>query len=178
MWNYKKKGNTEGIKKSLKSVNWKTLFNNKTVNKQVSTFNETIINIFSNFVSNKLVTVDDPPWMSDFIKNKIKWKHQIHKIYQKNGHKDSGYLKLQEATSVVSELISRRKEKYQNHLALKLNDPMTNAKTYWSLLKTFYNGKKVPIISPLLTDNNIISDLEAKANHFNNFFCVSMYTFK
>ena len=81
---------------------------------------------------NKLVTFDDsdPPWMSDFIKNKIKWTHQIHKICRKNGHKDSDYFKLQEAKSVV-ELISRSKEEYQNHLALKLSDPMTNAKTYW-----------------------------------------------
>ena len=143
VWNYKK-ANTESIKKSLESVNWKTLFNNKTVNKQVSIFNETIINIFSNFVPNKLVTFDDsdPPWMSDFIKNKIKWKHQIYKIYQKNGHKNSDYFKLQEATSVVSELISRRKEEYQKQLALKLSDPMTNAKTYWSLLKLSIMGKK------------------------------------
>ena len=87
------------------------MFNNKTVNKQVSIFNETIINIFSNFVPNKLDD-SDPPWMSDFIKNKIKWKHQIYKIYQKNGHKNSDYFKLQEATSVVSELISRCKEEY------------------------------------------------------------------
>ena len=67
-------------------------------------------------------------------------------------------------------MISKHKEEYQNHLALKLSDPMTNAKTYWSLLKTFYNGKKVPIIPPLLIDNKIISDFEAKENYFNNFF--------
>ena len=90
-------------------MNWKTLFNNKTVNKQVSILNETIINIFSNFVSNKHVTFDDsdPPWMNDYIKNKIKLKHQVYKIYQKNDHKESEYFKLQEATSVISELISR-----------------------------------------------------------------------
>ena len=66
-------------------MNWKTLFNNKTVNKQVSILNETIINIFFNFVPSKCVTFDDsdPPWMNDYIKNKIKWKHQIYKIYQK-----------------------------------------------------------------------------------------------
>ena len=112
VWNYKK-ANIESIEKSFESVNWKTLFNNKTVNKQVSIFNETI-NIFSNFFPKKLVTFDDsdPPCMNDFIKNKIKWKHQIHKIYQKNGYKDSDYFKFQEATSVVSELISRHKEKY------------------------------------------------------------------
>ena len=60
----------------------------------------------------------------------------------KNGHTYSDYLKLQEATSVISELISRRKDKYQNYIASRLNDPKTNAKTYCSILKTFYNGKK------------------------------------
>ena len=84
MWNHKK-ANTESIRKSLESVNWKTLFNNKTVKKQIPIFNETIINISSNFVPNKLVTFDgsDPPWMNDFIKDKIKWKHQMYKIQQK-----------------------------------------------------------------------------------------------
>ena len=94
VWNYKK-ANTESIRKSLESVNWKTLFNNKTVNKQVSVLNETIINNFSNFVPNKRVTFDDgdPCWMNDYIKNKVKWKHQIYKTCQKNGHKESGYFK-------------------------------------------------------------------------------------
>ena len=55
---------------------------------------------------------------------------------KKNDRKDSDYFKLQEATSVISEVISRRKQEYQNHLALELSDPMTNVKTYWSLLKT------------------------------------------
>ena len=89
MWNYKK-ANTKSIRKSLESVKGTclltvSLFNNKTVNKQVSILNETIISIFSNFVPNKRVTFDDsdPPWMNDYIKNKIKWKHQIYKMYQK-----------------------------------------------------------------------------------------------
>ena len=82
----------------------------------------------------------------------------------KNGHNESDYFKLQEATSALSEVISRRKEEHQNDLVLKLSDPMTNAKTYWSLLKTFYNGEKVPIIPQLLINNEIISDFEAKAN--------------
>ena len=66
-------------------MNWKTFFNNKTVNKQVSILNKTIINILSNFVPNKCVIFDDsdPPWMNDYIGNKIKWKHQIYKMYQK-----------------------------------------------------------------------------------------------
>ena len=46
VWSYKK-SNTENIRNSLESVNWKALFKTKTVNKQVSIVNETIINIFS-----------------------------------------------------------------------------------------------------------------------------------
>ena len=67
-------------------------------------------------------------------------------------------------------MISRRKEEYQDHLALKLGDPMTNAKTYWSLLKTFDNGKNVSVITPLLINNKVISDFGAKANDFKKFF--------
>ena len=78
-------------------------------------------------------------------------------------------MKFQEAVSKVSELINIRKEEYQNHIACKLNDPMTNTKTYWSILKTFYNGKKVPVIPPLLI-NKLILDFKVKANHFNHFF--------
>ena len=171
VWDYKK-ANTENIKKSLESVNWETLFDNKSVNTQVCIISETIMNIFSNFVRSKLVTFDDsdPPWMNDFIRNKIKWKDQMHKTYKKNGCKYTDSVKFQEAVSKVSELINIHKEEYQNHIARKLNDPMTNTKTYWSILKTFYNGKKVLVIPLLLINNKLISDFKVKANHFNHFF--------
>ena len=45
VWDYRK-ANIESIQKSIESVNWVVLFNNKTVNKQVFIFNETIMNIF------------------------------------------------------------------------------------------------------------------------------------
>ena len=47
-------------------------------------------------------------------------------------------LALSEATNAVSELISRPQEEYQNHLALKLSDSMTNANCiFYCLLVTF-----------------------------------------
>ena len=80
------------------------------------------------------------------------------------------HLKLQEGTSVISKLVSKCKDKYRNYIVSRLNDPKTNAKTYWSVLKTFSNVKKVPIIPPLLINNNLISDFKFKANYFNDFF--------
>ena len=80
------------------------------------------------------------------------------------------YLRLKEATVLVSQVIAKRKEDYHNFLASKLNNPKTSAKAYWSILKSFYNGKKIPVIPPLLINNEIISDFKMKANHFNSFF--------
>ena len=73
-------------------------------------------------------------------------------------------------------MVGVRKE-YQNQIVLRLNDPITTAKTYWSILKTFYNGNKVPIIHPLVINDKLISDFEVKANHFNNYLesqCVAL----
>ena len=35
---------------------------------------------------------------------------------------------------------------------------------------TFYNGRKIPIISPLLINNKLETDLKKKTHHFNIFF--------
>ena len=58
VWIYNK-ANVEGLKKYVESVNWKLMFGSKSVPKQVSISNVTLMNIFSNFTPNKLVTFDD-----------------------------------------------------------------------------------------------------------------------
>ena len=52
---------------------------------QTNILSKTIINIFSNFISNKLVTFHDkdPPWMTEKLKEKIKWKHKVYRDYLK-----------------------------------------------------------------------------------------------
>ena len=54
-------------------INWQDLLLNKAVHHQVRTLNDIVINVFLNFVSNKIVTFDDrdPPWMTEFIETKI-----------------------------------------------------------------------------------------------------------
>ena len=74
----------------------------------------------------------------------------------------------------VSELISIRKEEY-NNLSKKLNDPNTSAKTYWSILKSYYKDNRVPLIPPLLVNNKIVSDFTEKANLSNDFLPLSVH---
>ena len=148
------------------------MFIDKSIHKQVSIFNEALLNIFSNFTPNKLVTFNDkdPPWMNEYVKGKIKWKNQLCKTYPKYRYKCNDYFQLQEASNIVSQVVSNRKQEYYNSIALKLNNPKTSAKTYWSILKTFYNGKRIPVIPPLLINNKHVSNFKIKANRFNIFF--------
>ena len=63
-----------------------------------------------------------------------------------------------------------KKEKLYHDPSMKLNDPNTSGKTYCSILKSFYNDSKIPLIPPLLVNNKIVSDFTEKANLFNDFF--------
>ena len=147
-----KRANINSIKQALYQVNWSTILSNKDVHQQVNILNSIILNVFTNYVSNKVITVDDkdPPWMTDFIKSKIEWRNNIYKTFQNSSKNLAEYNILQQAISEVSDLIYEKKNDYYNALAKKLSDPKTSSKTYWSILKTFYNTKKVPIIPPIL----------------------------
>ena len=69
VWDFKR-ADVNAITTAINKVDWNFLFSCKNVNQQVKIFNKTIINIFSNFVPNKLVTFNDsdPPWLTEKIK--------------------------------------------------------------------------------------------------------------
>ena len=142
------------IRKGIKMVDWQFTFLNKDTHEQVSIINEILMNIFSNYVPHTYVTIDDrdPPWMTEKIENKI------------NLNK---FIELQKLSTEISTMILHRKEKYYHNLSLKLNDPKTRAKTYWSVLKSFYNNSKMPLIPNLKVNSKIVSDFTEKANLFN-----------
>ena len=53
---------------------------------------------------------------------------------------------------------------------MKLSNPKTSSKAYWSILKSFVNDKKIPIILPLYQNGTFITDFCQKAELFNSFF--------
>ena len=59
--------------------------------------------------------------------------------------------------------------KYNEKPAIKLNDPKKAPKIYWSFLKIFVNGSKIPLIPPLLVNNEFVTEFLVKANLFNDF---------
>ena len=49
-------------------------------------------------------------------------------------------------------------------------DPVTSVKTYWSVLKTLLNNKKIPCLPPLFCLGKYTTDFKKKAELFNSFF--------
>ena len=171
VWDYKK-ADEKSIRKALDLVNWGRLFDHNNIDSQVMTLNETILNVFQNYVPNKYITIDDkdPVWMNETIKSKIKTRNKLYKQYIENGRFESDFMMIETLITEINDLITSTKDLYYNNLAKRLNNPLLQAKTYWSILKTFYNDKKIPIIPHLLIDDKFVTDIQTKANIFNKFF--------
>ena len=93
VWDYKK-ADEKSIRKALDFVNWERLFDHKNIDSQVMTLNETIMNVFRNYVPNKYITIDDkdPIWMNETIKLKIKTRDKLYKQYVENGRFESDFM--------------------------------------------------------------------------------------
>ena len=62
VWDFQR-ANISFIRKAIKMVDWRFMFLNKNVHKQVSISNNTLVNSFTNYIPNKYITIDfrDPP---------------------------------------------------------------------------------------------------------------------
>ena len=69
--------------------------------------------------------------------------------------------------------IEESKGKYYTKLSSRLADPLTSPITYWSILKTFLNNKKIICIPS--HENKFITDFKEKSELFNHFF-VNQYS--
>ena len=67
----------------------------------------------------------------------------------------------------LTNAITNSKLAYYRRIASKLNDPNSAPKPYWSILKSFVNGKKIPLIQPILVKYQLVTKFLEKANLFN-----------
>ena len=134
-WDYKN-ACAEIIQRSVSSIDWDFLFRGKSINKNVDILNESLKNIFHNFVPNKVTKCDyrQPPWMTDSIKNKLKERTKLTKKYFKGGKKESDLIQITALSNECIKTILEAKEKYIRQLGQKLSDPLTEPKTYWKII--------------------------------------------
>ena len=142
-----KKSNNDAIKRATELVNWNFFFSHKSVHGQVAIFNLKLMNIFSNYILNKLITVDDkdPPLMNGYIKRKILDKKIARKSFNTNNKYYDAYLKLQTISTELSEILLKTKNDYHPQLSDKLDYPETSAKAYLlqSLTINFYSIQQI-----------------------------------
>ena len=118
IWDYKK-ADTFSIRKDLQKN-----FSHKNIKAQITVFNETILNIFRNYVPNKYIICDDkdPVRLNENIKSKIKSLNIFYKTI---------------LITELNELINSTKALFHENLGKKMNNPLLQVKTHWFILKTF-----------------------------------------
>ena len=131
-----------------------------------------MLNIFRNFIPHETIKCSnrDPPWLNKEIKNALRHKNRLYKKYISGGLKQEDETNLRETSNFVSNLIADAKSSYFTNLGKRLNDPLTDPKTYWSILKRLMNRVKIPTVPPLLVNDIFVTDFKEKAGIFNSFF--------
>ena len=83
-WHYQD-ANNDLIKRSISQLNWKRAFSNKGVNKQISIFNETILNIMTNFIPHETKIFNDrePTWINNKVKKNSRKKQNLSALFEK-----------------------------------------------------------------------------------------------
>ena len=108
--------------------------------------------------------------MNNEINKLINEKNFPHKSYCRFNRDVFLFEKFKFLQSQSNVSIENSKQTYYSKLTSKLANPATSSKTYWSILKTFLNNKKIPCIPPLFHENKFITNFKEKAELFNTFF--------
>ena len=171
VWSYDL-ANVEQINRAISLFDWESALSSLDVNEQVNHFNDTLLNIFRNFIPHKLIKCNnkDAPWITSEIKTCLRKKNRLYKKFISNGSSQEDLNNLNIHSNYCSELIRSSKKYYLKNLSNKLNNPHLGPKAYWSILNRILGKTKIPTIPPLIINNVYETDFLAKANIFNDFF--------
>ena len=167
------------IMKSIEMFHWQEhLGKIACPNEQVKFLNEVLLNIYSNFIPNKVKSIKprQAPWITQTVKNFLRKKNRAYKSFMRNGQPDEKLEGIQKMISEGSRLIDDAKRNYFLKAGKALASPGTSSKTYWSLSNTVLNKAKIPIIPPLLENGLFITDFTEKAQLFNDYFILQCTT--
>ena len=102
--------------------------------------------------------------------NLIKNKNIFYKSHTANENSTDKTEAIKTLQNKLTSTNKIAKSEYYSKLSIKLLNPKTSSKAYWSILKSFVNDKKIPIIPPLYHNGNLITDFCQKAELLNFFF--------
>ena len=113
VWHYKD-SNVDLIRRSINEFDWDRAFTNKHVEEKVLIFNNTVLNVLSNFIPHELIVCDDrdPPWLNGKIKLLINEELRTYNGYRKNIGNSQLRKNLSSLQQRLHDLIDDSKQKY------------------------------------------------------------------
>ena len=152
IWFYDR-ADVTSIRKSIKMFRWQEVISEiECPSSKGQLLNDALLNIFSNFIPNKQITVRprQAPWITKSIKNFIRKKNRAYNTFEKNGQPEDRRDGIESMVSQCSKLIEDAKNNYFAKIGEKLSDYTTGIKSYWSLINTVLSKVKILLIPPLL----------------------------
>ena len=139
--------------------------------KKIKILNETLLNIFNNFIHNEISKFDYKKlvWMNKEMTLLLKKRSKLTKKYY-NDPTDHNRNVVVNMANECTRLNIAAKEKNLIQLSAKLENPSTAPKTCWSILNRFLSNNKIPIIPPILADDKVVSNFVEKAELFISYF--------
>ena len=100
------------MKHAISNFSWTKAFQNLSVDGEVKHLNETLLNIFQNYIPNKKIKYDylEPPWINVNIKSSLKQRPELTKIFYKNGLRKSDRIKVLEKSAECTKKILKAKK--------------------------------------------------------------------
>ena len=102
----------ESVARLIFNFNWSKAFENLSIDERVDHLNETLLNIFGNYIVNKKIKCDycQPPWINDNIESSLKQRSKLTKIYYKNSLRKSDHIKALEKSTEYTKKIFKAKK--------------------------------------------------------------------
>ena len=106
IWDYKK-SDISAIREKLSKIDWQSLFFKLDVNEMALVFTDTVLDIFSKNIPNKIITCHDKDaaWITPQVKTAIKRNTRVYCKWNKRGRKPEEHAKVIEVRNQTSKLI-------------------------------------------------------------------------
>ena len=110
------------MRRSINEFDWDRASANKHVDEKVFIFNNTVLNVLSNFIPHEIIVCDDkdPPWFNRKVKLLINEKLRTYNAYRKNIGNSQLRKNLSSLQQRWRDLIDDSKQKYFLRLTQKL----------------------------------------------------------
>ena len=150
IWQYDK-ANILNLRTEIGNFNWENLLNDTSdLDEKCSLFNDKILQILEKHIPCKTVTVkeNDKPWMTRELRNEIKHRNKLRKIYIRKKTPIS-QTKYKRSRNKVSNMIKYAREKFIENVDIMIDKNSTNPKGYWKIMRMLVKGSFSTAIPPL-----------------------------